>query len=247
MAQKRSSLMYYVGGLLLLGAVAFAMTGSDNSSTRHSPPPPKHLASTSSPDDNVTEADYKAKFDKTVEKPKDAFKPIIYHEQGGGGANSNDVSAVPTEFTGGEGGWGFTGTVQENGMWTANLDNTKTGEFVDLHRGEEWKKCTVSDVQPDSVTLEGSMSSKKLLMPTVDTSTVAAKTNNNNAANMPVMPQMDITQAGAAQPDPNALIGAIGGMGGGGFGGRRGGRGRGGFGGGRGGRGGGNFGGGGGG
>ncbi len=142
MAQKANNTkyIYYGIGVVVLFAVAWAATAPGDSSATSHTPPAKHVASTSSSDDNVTPADYTAKFDKTLEKPKDAFKPVIYHEQGGGGSNPNDVSAVPTEFTGGEGGWGFTGTVQVDGALSANLDNSKTGEFIALNRGEHWKK-----------------------------------------------------------------------------------------------------------
>ena len=231
MAQRSngSKLLYYlIGGVALLG-VAWVATEPNDKTTTTGRPPIKHTMPAAAPDDTITPEDLTVKFDRVTAKPKNAFKPLVYHVNGGGGGVSvNDASAVPTEFTGGEADWGFTGTIQMDGANYANLDNPKSGEYTQLKRGDHWKKCTVSEVGADFVVMDGPMSSKKLLMPTVDTSTVAAKTNADAAATMPVMPQISGDIGGGAMATPADTSVVQGGGGGGGFGGRRGRRGRGG-------------------
>jgi hypothetical protein len=228
MAQSKSgkNLLYYVvGGVVLLG-VGFAMTAPSDDAKATSHAVTKRALPAAASDDQITPQDLEVKFDKITTKPVDAFKPLVYHENTSGGANPNDESAVPTEFTGGEGAWGFTGTVDMDGVEYANIDNSKSGEYAQVKRGDHWKKCTIGEVGPDYVVLDGPISSKKLLMPTQDTSTVAAKTAPAASDGTPVLPDLSgaIGAGNADQTDTSAAQGFGGGGRGRGRG--RGGRGR---------------------
>jgi hypothetical protein len=232
MAQKASNknLIYMaVGGVALL-VIGYVATAPSSSSGSGKPAPTKHSSTVVVSEDAITPEDLSAHFDRLSDKPHDAFKPLVYRVAGGaGGVNGNDPSAIPTEFTGGDAGWGFTGTVQIDGTAYANLENQKAGQFDQVKRGDHWKQAVVTSVGSDYVVMDGPQTSKKLLMPLQDTSNVAAKTTaNNNPNNTPVMPDVNVAtnvDASAAAVDPNTMTQGMGGFGRGRRGGGRGGRG----------------------
>ena len=99
-----------------------------------------------------TDADYKAKFEPVNNPAKNAFMPLVFKSSGG---DTTAPNSLPAQFTGGDGGWAYTGTAEVNGRIQAVVENQGTGQGDFLSIGQKWKQSKVVGVTESSLTLEG--------------------------------------------------------------------------------------------
>lgn len=159
-AENKSILQKPVFWVAIVGvAIAgYVLTEPDNkaSATGKTKPATKKTRTAGKASKNTivfTEQDEKAKF-QTISAPlKNSFVPVVARS-GIGGADAS-ANALPTDFTGGEANWVFTGSVEVNGVRQALLENRNTGEGVFLRRGERWKAATVQSIQENGIVMNG--------------------------------------------------------------------------------------------
>jgi hypothetical protein len=123
------------------------------------PPPARKVKKTitaSSSSDRLatyTPEDYKAKFPPLNTTVRNAFKPIV--------ARVNKLDApvgptgIPSELTGGEANWTYTGSVEVDGVVQALLENPTTGEGEFVKVGDTWKKARVMQITGTVIVLQG--------------------------------------------------------------------------------------------
>ena len=236
---KGKIVWYLVGGGALFAGALYATAPSDAPPVAKKPDAVRKSAVLTG-DDQLTDADYNAKFQHVIiVSPKDVFKPVVYRQTGG--KSSNDANAIPSQDTGGDANWTFNGTGEDNGVMQALFQNSTTGDGVFVTRGQHWKQLVVEEVTADSCTISGPTGKKKLV-PVLTEATpagVAANAAVVAPVNPPVTGAIGADAAAAGAPDASggdaagAMLQGLGGMGMGGGrrgrgGGGRGGRGRGG-------------------
>ncbi len=104
------------------------------------------------------EFDYKARpkdFMVLNETPKNAFKPLVHRTKGGNNGILLAPNVIPSYLTMGEPGWIFTGVAESDGVATAMVENSVTGEGAFLKNGETWKGAKVGGISFDQLTLIG--------------------------------------------------------------------------------------------
>ena len=138
-----------------LGVVAFAVSGPE-------PTKPKTGAKTTAKKKPVqrvgdvvfTKEDETASFNAVNDSPRNAFVPIVARH-GGIGSGDGLANAIPTDMTGGESNWVYTGTATTDGVAVALIENRTTGDAVFLKRGERWKSAYVLRISEYSVIMSG--------------------------------------------------------------------------------------------
>ena len=151
MQKKRTSPVFWLA-LIGLGGAAYVLTTPEAPGKKT--PTTQSSRKKSESQSLFTEADYKAKFDPLNTPTKNAFMPLVVRS-GGGSGNAGIPNAVPTDFTGGEGGWTYTGTASVDGRIQAVVENQGTGQGDFLSVGQAWKKSKVVAVTDSSLVLEG--------------------------------------------------------------------------------------------
>lgn len=99
--------------------------------------------------------DFEARFERLNEDPKNAFMPLVAKfESGmtGGGLAPNEF---PVALVGGEVGWFYTGTVIENDVPSALVENQLTGEGMYLKVGDRLKQSVITKIAPTYITVSG--------------------------------------------------------------------------------------------
>ena len=157
MAAKNSRVIIYavVGGIAIYGVYA-TMYGGDNSAPRKTVKK-SAPAMKKSGNDIFTKEDYAAKstdFTPVKDAGKNAFRPLVYKAPSTGTAGNPDMGYFRSLDTDGE-PWVFSGIPELNGVRTALLENTKTGESVFLHNGEKWKRIQVKQIGSDFIIVTG--------------------------------------------------------------------------------------------
>ena len=108
-----------------------------------------------------TKEDYDAQFKPVNVEAKNSFVPIVARK-GGIGSADGLANAVPTDMTGGEANWVYTGSAETDGVPMALIENRSTGDAVFLKRGERWKSAFVQQITPFSIVLRGPNGTKTL-------------------------------------------------------------------------------------
>jgi len=106
-------------------------------------PKPKAVVKTTTGETDYLDTDYSyqvAPLPDTV-SPKDAFKPLVYKEQAGGGPASID------NYT-------YSGMAQLNGVANGLLENSQTGQGDFVQPGQHWHDHLVVQVNPDQIELK---------------------------------------------------------------------------------------------
>lgn len=103
-----------------------------------------------------TDADYKATYASYDGPLKNAFKPLIARRNTGGDFGTGKENGVPAYMAGGSGDWIYTGTAVVDGVPTALIENTATGDGVYLNVGEHWKELAVEHIESDSIVIRSS-------------------------------------------------------------------------------------------
>jgi len=92
--------------------------------------------------------DLEASFPRLNEQAKNAFKPLVARMEAGltgGGLAPNEF---PASFAGGEIGWFYTGTVVEDNIPSALVENQLTGEGMYLLVGQKLGQTVIAQISP---------------------------------------------------------------------------------------------------
>lgn len=132
-------------------------------------------------DDEFTKEDEKAEFKRVNEAPKNSFVPVVARHSGIGSADGM-ANSIPTEMTGGQDNWVYTGTAESDGVRVALVENRTTGDATFLKRGERWKSAVVVSVTEYSVILRGPSGTRTfgLVDEEVKTSSSSVARSSNN-------------------------------------------------------------------
>lgn len=146
--------LFWVGSVAVLIA-AFVMTEPDAAT------PKSTVKKTSSPkkttkktEDEFTKEDETAEFKRVNQTPKNTFVPVVARHSGIGSADGM-ANSIPTEMTGGQTNWVYTGTAESDGVRVALVENRTTGDATFLKKGERWKSAVVVSISEFSVILRG--------------------------------------------------------------------------------------------
>ncbi len=131
-------------------------------------------------DDLFIPADYKAKFSDMTEPVKNAFKPLVSKSSSTGLTGSIGANVVPGYLVGGE-SWAYTGNAELDGVKSALLENTKTGEGVFLKVGENWKLLRVVSIKTEGLVVSGGENGEITIPVADDTGKSPAPLNTNPA------------------------------------------------------------------
>lgn len=141
--------------MVAIGVAGFTMTGEKPSTTSKGKPVSKKKTTVAKKGAEVfTEEDQNASFERVQVTFKNSFVPLVAKSGGIGGADGQ-ANAIPASFSGGDGNWVFTGSVEVDGVRQALLENRKTQDGVFLRSGQRWKNCVVKRVLSDAVVIEG--------------------------------------------------------------------------------------------
>jgi hypothetical protein len=108
-------------------------------------------------DDNMTPADLAAHFARYTGGKRDPFVPGVI--------NISAQTQVSTPFgaPGKRGGWTLTGINEINGVTSAVLENSGTGDSVFLQQGDEWDGLKVVSIDDQDVVFENALGQKSTL------------------------------------------------------------------------------------
>lgn len=167
--------------LLGLGAAGFFLTEPETTKGSSLKATPRKKAAVKPGATSVvfTEEDSKATFNRVSEPPRDAFRPIVAR-RGGIGGGDGLANGLPSDFTGGEGNWVYTGSAEIDGVTSALLENRTSGEGVFLKRGERWKSASVISVGSRSIVMRGPSGTRTFTM--VEEEAVDSRIASNNGA-----------------------------------------------------------------
>ncbi len=131
--KKKTSPILWVA-LIGIGAAAFVLTAPEEAAkpTTVKRPTTKKTTVVSL----ITDEDRNAKFSRVTVAPRNAFKPVI--KKLSAEAKSASPSALPTNLTGGESGWAYTGTAEVDGRIQAVVENQAAGQGDFLSVGQTW-------------------------------------------------------------------------------------------------------------
>lgn len=158
MAAKVSKPVLYAG--ILVAAVAVIMLsspqGATNSKTGQTLAELRKNGSTSKKVvSKILPEDEKAKFPRLNEQLKNSFMPLVARLDGGMSGGGLAPNEFPAAFTGGEAGWFYTGTVIENNVPSALVENMSTGEGYYLKVGESLKRSVIAKITPTYILVNG--------------------------------------------------------------------------------------------
>jgi hypothetical protein len=143
-----------VGATAAVAYLAFTAIFPEETVTRK-PVAKKATVKVTSKAVSYTEDDYKLKFANYSTPVKNSFKPLIVKRGGLGGSGATPPSNVPSDWTGGDGNWVYSGRVIVDGVSQALLENRKTGDAEFLVQGQRWMQVRIVEITSESVTLEG--------------------------------------------------------------------------------------------
>lgn len=149
MEKKKTSPVFWIA-LIAIAAAAYIMTEPQA-------PAKKTTAGRTTSKKKVTaslytDEDFKAKFSPVNNPVKNAFMPLVAK---GATGQSGTPNGLPSDLTGGETGWTYTGTASVDGRIQAVVENLSTGQGDFLTFGQKWKTSRVVAVTETSLTLEG--------------------------------------------------------------------------------------------
>lgn len=148
--------------VVCLGAVALAMNGPETAKTKTGGKSTAKKKPVQRPGDVVfTKEDETASFKPVNDSPRNAFVPIVARH-GGFGSGEGLANAIPTDMTGGESNWVYTGTASTDGVPVALIENRTTGDAVFLKKGERWKSAYILRISEYSVIMSGPSGTRTL-------------------------------------------------------------------------------------
>lgn len=147
-------------GTLAVGTIGYIATEGEAKKPTAAPKVTARKATASKKASAFTEEDRNAQFAPVNITFKNAFQPIVARKTGGIGSGEGAANGLPTDFTGGDAGWIYTGSAEIDGVAMALLENRTTGEGVFLKAGERWKSATIVRIFPDSVVMRGPSGTK---------------------------------------------------------------------------------------
>ncbi|MBS1714243.1 MAG: hypothetical protein JST30_07885 [Armatimonadetes bacterium] len=172
--------------LAALGIAGYVMTEPEQSKApKTTSSRPKKKSTTAAKEEVFTKEDTTATFSPVKDQVKNSFRPIVAKSGRFGGADGM-ANVLPGDFTGGDGSWVYTGSVETDGVMMALIENRATGDAVYLKRGERWKSSYVVDITEDSVVMRGPSGEKALGL--VDAPASIARTGGGGRASTPVAP-----------------------------------------------------------
>ncbi len=148
--KKKTSPVFWLL-LIGVGVAAFVMTTPEDVAKKTTTT--RNTAKKSTAVSLITEEDLKAKFDRVNDPVKNAFMPVI--KKNVGDASQAAPNILPTNLTGGEAGWAYTGTAAVDGRIQAVVENPGTGQGDFLSVGQNWKQAKVVVVTESTLVLEG--------------------------------------------------------------------------------------------
>lgn len=104
---------------------------------------------------SVSKEDLEARFERLNEQPRNAFMPLVAKLEGGVAGGGLAPNEFPVVFTGGEVGWFYTGTVIEDSVPSALVENQLTGEGMYLKVGDRLKTSTITQIAPTYIVVSG--------------------------------------------------------------------------------------------
>lgn len=141
-------------GLALgVGLIALLAVGGDDSKPAAKKPPKKSSSADDKNKDIYVKSDYTTFFKPAKLEIKDSFRPLVAKAKPAGGIKI-DPNGLDATLTGGE-SWVFTGTPEVDGVRTALLENTVTGQGVYLKVGEAFRQMKVMSIEPDQLVVRG--------------------------------------------------------------------------------------------
>jgi hypothetical protein len=172
--------------IVALGIAGFIMTEPDQ--TKPAKTPTTKLKKKAKPvarEEVFTKEDKTAQFGRVKDELRNSFRPIVAKSGRMGGADGM-ANILPGDFTGGDGNWIYTGTVETDGVMMALIENRATGDAVFLKRGERWRSCYVVDITQENIVMRGPSGEKALGL--VDAPASIARTSGSGRASSPVAP-----------------------------------------------------------
>lgn len=116
----------------------------------------KKTTTTKSKNDPYTDEDRKAKFVVLTEDVKPAFRPLVLRNAPAAKGMGGGANFLPSDLTGGDATWAYTGYGEVDGVRQGLLENGTTGESVYLKVGQRWKQLTVQAITEEQMKVTGS-------------------------------------------------------------------------------------------
>ena len=148
--KKKTSPIFWVV-IIGVGVAAYVLTTPEDAAKKVSTA--KTSSKKSAVTSLITEEDLKAKFDRVNNPVKNAFMPVV--RKSSAGTTAGAPNGLPSELTGGEAGWAYTGTAAVDGRIQAVVENQGTGQGDFLSVGQKWKSAKVVAVTESTLVLEG--------------------------------------------------------------------------------------------
>jgi hypothetical protein len=143
------------GGVALLGIVAWIATAPSESGGGGGQTLRKRGESGRQVQVQFTQEDRDAfakPFPRLNESPRNAFNPLVAQIDGVGGALA--PNEFPANYTGGEAGWFYTGTVVVNDVPSALVENELSGQGLYLKVGERLKNTVIAQITPTYIVVQ---------------------------------------------------------------------------------------------
>lgn len=100
-----------------------------------------------------TEQDYKARFASLEGGPRNVFKPLVERSTGPS-SELLSPNSIPSDFTGGDPNWIFTGMATVDGVAMGLVENSASGDGEFLKISQRWKKARVLRITPEALVME---------------------------------------------------------------------------------------------
>ena len=149
-ATKSTSINWKLyGGIAVVGVIVYFVMGSDSPTPTAQKPPPAARGVKQAGQSILVKEDYDAHFQPVMFTVADKFVPLVFKGPSDsllkGGVSPTELT-IPTNFTGGEPNWAFTGVVEVDGKKSALVENGTNGGSIYLKPGQKWKTSTVKQI-----------------------------------------------------------------------------------------------------
>jgi len=152
----------FIWGGLSVAAAAFYFLSSDEAPALKKPVSIPHAAPVLDTDDQFTEADYHAHFDRPKAKLRNVFMAGSGTTEGETGLQP--IDHIPGVFAEGDANWTFTGIAQVNGTTMALLENSQKHQGGFVKEGEHWKGSLVKRITSESIVMIDKDGSQQVVM-----------------------------------------------------------------------------------
>ena len=100
-----------------------------------------------------TDQDYKARYASLEGGPRNVFKPLVERSTGPS-SELLSPNSIPSDFTGGDPNWIFTGMATVDGVAMGLVENSSSGDGEFLKIGQRWKRARVLRISPEALVME---------------------------------------------------------------------------------------------